>query len=234
MCGRAYETYTEEELAFRYLNKKTIRLPDLRPNYNLSPTQITYVLREENGQREFAPMRWGLVPSWAKSLKDVQKYSLINAKAEEISQKRSYKEPFLKRRCILPVSGFFEWQRSENKKQPFAIYLKDLPIMSIAGVWEHWTSHETGEIIESFSIITTAANSFMAKIHDRMPVILSQMDEQYWLDSKNTNADSLQRLLRPCDPSLLGAIEVSTLVNSPRNNSPEVLKPISPLPTKDY
>ena len=230
MCGRAYETYTEEELYFRYLTDKRKRKPldNFKPNYNFSPTQISPVVLVRDDTVTVEQFRWGLIPFWAKDLKSASKYSLINARAEEITEKRSYKIPFERRRCIVPLSGFYEWLRSEEgPKRPFAIQLKDEPIMSVAGVWELWQSQENAEGIHSFSIITTSANSFMTKIHDRMPVILDRATEQEWLDPKNNDVASLKRLLQPSS-ALLSAHEISTLVNSPKNNRKEVLFQISP------
>src|SRR5687768_455228 len=141
MCGRAYHTYTEEELELRYLIKKRSRKPitPLKPNYNLSPTQISPIILSKDVDIDIEFLRWGLVPAWAKDVKSADKYSLINAKGEEITEKRSFKNAFHSRRCIVPVSGFFEWKRSEHgPKRPFAIHLKKEPIMSLAGIWEHW------------------------------------------------------------------------------------------------
>lgn len=227
MCGRAYETYTEEELYMRYLNEKGRRNPlGHRANYNLAPTQLSPVVLNREGSVAISMFRWGLIPAWAKDIKSASKYSLINARGEEILEKRSYKNAFIKRRCIVPLSGFIEWKReSEKVKRPFAIHLKEDPIMSVAGVWEHWESKDTGEIVDSFSIITTAANSFMEKIHNRMPVILSEKSESEWLDPENQEPARLLKLVRPCPSEWLSAYEISTAINSPRNNRPEVLEP---------
>lgn len=227
MCGRAYETYTEDELFVRYLNEKAKRDPlGLKPNFNLSPTQLSPVILVRDGKTTISLFRWGLVPFWAKDIKSAAKYSLINARGEEILEKRSYKASFEKRRCIVPLSGFIEWKRHDAKtKTPFAIHLKDEPIMSVAGVWEHWESKETDEIVDSFSIITTAANSFMEAIHNRMPVILNRKQEEEWLDPANTDTTKLTKLLKPCPEKWLAAYEISKLVNSPKNNRKEVLEP---------
>jgi putative SOS response-associated peptidase YedK len=224
MCGRAYETYTDEEIYIRYKNRRPIRFA-LGSNYNLCPTQISPVIIVRDAERELAPMRWGLVPAWAQDVKAADKYSLINAKGEEIETKRSYQAAFRARRCIVPVSGFFEWKREGTQKTPFAIHLSNDPIMSLAGVWELWRSKETGEEVLSFSIITTAANSFMESIHNRMPVILDRADEEAWLDPANQNVAGLKTLLKPCGSEKLACFAISSLVNSPRNNSPEVLVP---------
>jgi len=170
-------------------------------------------------------MRWGLVPFWAKAVKDADKYSLINCKAEEIDQKRSYKDAFKKRRCIVPVSGFFEWKRAgRGPKKPFAIHHSKFPILSVAGIYEHWVSKETGEIVNSFAIVTTTANSMMEQIHTRMPVILDKKNEREWLDPENQDIDALKKLLKPCPSEWLHCYEVSTKINSPKNNSADLLK----------
>jgi putative SOS response-associated peptidase YedK len=227
MCGRAYQTYTEDELHARYINERSKRNPlGLRPNYNLAPTQLSPVVLVKEGERQLSLFRWGLIPTWAKDIKSASQYSLINARGEEIREKRSYKTPFQKRRCIVPLSGFIEWQRiSPKEKAPFAIHLKSGQIMSVAGVWEHWESKATGEEVDSFSIITTAGNKFMSKIHDRMPVILPPEKESEWLDPQNTDTESLMKLLKPCPEDWLTAYPISKAINSPRNNSKEVLEP---------
>lgn len=229
MCGRAYETYTEEELYVRYLNEKSKRNPlkPLKPNFNMSPTQTSPIVLVRDGKSTIELFRWGLVPFWAKDIKSAAKYSLINAKGEEIESKRSYAQAFKARRCIVPLSGFFEWKRpEEGPKIPYAIHLKSHEIMSVAGIWEHWESKDTSEQVNSFSIITISANKFMQKIHDRMPVILDPKDEKKWLDPDNEHIPGLKKLLKPCPASWLEAFEVLPLVNSPRNNRKEVLDPV--------
>lgn len=228
MCGRVFETYTIEELERRYLNQRLRRAPspDFAPNYNLAPTEVSPVVRVRDGDNAIEFFRWGLVPFWAKDLKSAAKYSLINAKSEEIVKKRSYKEPFEKRRCIVPLSGFFEWMRTGKTKRPFVVRLKDEPIMSVAGVWEKWRSKDSGEEIFSFSIVTTGANKALSGIHDRMPVILGRTDEEKWLDPENRDLDGLKKLMRPCPPEWLTLYEVSPLVNSVKVNKKELLAPL--------
>ncbi|MCB0309931.1 MAG: SOS response-associated peptidase, partial [Bdellovibrionales bacterium] len=144
MCGRAYSTYTAEELYFQYLNRKgwiwqVLPLDlELTPNFNICPSHHCPVLMVKDNTLAFRSMRWGLVPSWAKSIRDAERYSMINAKAEDIEQKRSYCRAFTKRRGIVPFSGFFEWGKFEDSKQPFAIYRQDQQILSMAAIWECW------------------------------------------------------------------------------------------------
>lgn len=222
MCGRAYALFTEADLATRYLKGRPSTLGELAPTSNLAPTQLTPIVREVNSVRELARLRWGLVPSWAKELKIGA--SMINARAETIAEKPSFRVAFRQRRCILPLSGFIEWQREGTRKRPFAIYRADRAILSVAGIWERWVDPAGGEV-QTFAVITTGANGFMAPIHDRMPVILEPGDEDTWL-SAETDPAALHALLVTCAEGRLAAHEVSSLINSPRNNAPELLEPV--------
>lgn len=227
MCGRAYATYIEEELEARYLTKKRHKKPlgEFAPNYNIAPTQLVPVILRKTEEPEIEFFRWGLIPSWAKDIKSAAQYSLMNAKGEEIETKRSFKDAFLLRRCIVPVSGFFEWQAAEGGvKRPFAIHLKDNSIMSLAGIWETWGKLGENQIC-SFSIITTQANFLVEKVHDRMPVILKEEDESAWLNPENRDPLFLKGLLKPYPSEQMSLYEISTLVNSPKNNVKEVLAP---------
>jgi putative SOS response-associated peptidase YedK len=220
MCGRAYETYTADELYFQYLNKRPLNLKPFKPNYNMSPTQQSPVLRLIDGARQFDEMRWQLVPRWEKEFKT--KISTINAKSETVFESRLYKGLIVRQRCIIPLSGFFEWKKEGTAKRPFKIYRKDGAIMSVAAVWDTWHSGSPDEG-RSFSILTTSANEFMSGIHDRMPVILGPDGLDDWLDPEIHEQDALQKMMQPCPSAWLESSEVSTLVNSPKNNSAEVL-----------
>ena len=226
MCGRAYETYTEEELSFQYLNRRPLRLEGLRPNYNLAPTQRSPIVLVRDGERTIELFQWGLVPGWAKSIEAAAKYSLINARGEDIAEKRSYAQPFRQRRCVVPLSGFFEWKRGRPRKRPFAVHRRDRRILSVAGVWERWQPAGQPEPLHTFSIVTTRANTVMADIHERMPVILDEHAVPLWLDPEIHEPERLTPLLRPCPSAWLSAYEISTAVNAPTNNRPEVLQPL--------
>ena len=224
MCGRAYSTYTDDEISFLYLNRRPMKLGPLKPNYNMSPTHHVPIVRAVERVPAIEEMQCGLIPEWAPEFK--MTLSTINARSEGIHASRLYKKAILQRRCIVPVSGFFEWKRDEQEKRPFKISLKDQPIMSFAGIWTTW--HAGGpEAQSSFSIMTTAANEFMANIHDRMPVILEKAQFDDWLDPEVHEVDQINAMLKPCPSDWLQATEVSTLVNSPRNNRAEVLEPIT-------
>lgn len=228
MCGRAYQIYTLQELEQRYWTHggtQGIRFSEFPANYNLSPTQLSPVVVGNGEDRRIELMTWGLIPPWAKEFKT--EFSTINAKAETLFESKLYRGPALKRRCIVPMSGFIEWKRDDAGKRPFCIHHKAEPIMSLAGVWETWSGGAGAGPKHSFSVITTAPNSFMEKIHNRMPVVLGREDEEAWLDPANSDQVRLSRLLKPCPSEWLDGFEVSTAINSPRNNRPEVLRPYS-------
>ena len=231
MCGRAYETYTNEELDFRYIRgRPPAGIPRLEPIYNFCPTMNSPVLRLVDGERSFTMMYWQLIPYWEPVFKT--KLSTINARSETIFRSELFKDIVVRRRCIVPISGFYEWKRDGSFKRPFKIHLQDDPIMSIAGIWDTWRAGTPQERF-SFSIVTTSANSFMSEIHDRMPVILDRKNEDAWLDPEVHEPELLQPMLMPCPSSWLTATEVSALVNSAKNNAPELLAPasqIAPLP----
>jgi putative SOS response-associated peptidase YedK len=224
MCGRAYSTYTAEELYFQFLNKKPLKIGPLKPNYNMAPTQEAPTVRLMDGARAIDAMAWGLIPEWSPEFK--MKFSTINARSEGVFESRLYKKPILQRRCIIPVSGFFEWKKEGTAKRPFKIFMKDSPIMPMAGIWTAWRAG-TPEEKRSFSIMTTSANDFMAKIHDRMPVILDKKQFDAWLDPEVHEQEAISAMLKPCPAKSLDAAEISTLVNSTKNNRAEVLEPLN-------
>jgi putative SOS response-associated peptidase YedK len=178
MCGRFSLTVNEAELNLRF--ETAGGNATYVPRYNGAPTQNMAVITSVI-PRKLDVFRWGLVPPWAKDISIGSK--MINARAETITEKVSFKKPLQSRRCLIPADGFFEWQQDKNK-QPFQIRLKLEKIFSMAGIWETWIA-PTGEIVNTFSIITTEANDFMKSIHSRMPVILNRADEHKWLYSGN-------------------------------------------------
>jgi putative SOS response-associated peptidase YedK len=188
------------------------------PRFNCAPTQNIPVI--SNREPDVLSLyRWGLIPVWAKDKKIGN--SLINARAETITEKPAFKNSFRRKRCLVPADGFYEWRRTAAKqKTPYRIVMKDEGLFAMAGIWDSWKD-EGGEIIHSFSIITTTPNELMRDIHDRMPVILELKDEKTWL--QENDQDVLIRLLRPFPHELMKAYPVSTLVNSPANDVPEVM-----------
>jgi putative SOS response-associated peptidase YedK len=181
MCGRYTLRVSPAELAEIF---ETLRTIEWSPRYNIAPTQTVVAVRQGEQGRELARVRWGLIPSWAKDAKIGN--NLINARADGVATKPSFRHAFKKKRCLIPVDGFYEWQvvPGQKTKQPFHIGLQDAPVFAFAGLWESWTDPE-GKPVESSSIITTDANEAMAAVHNRMPVILDPKDYDEWLDRGN-------------------------------------------------
>ncbi|MBD2252868.1 SOS response-associated peptidase [Nostoc parmelioides] len=222
MCGRFTLNQSPEALAeFFHIQP----LLDLEAQYNIAPTQtvVTVLHNPESNKREFQRLRWGLIPSWAKDPAIASK--LINARAETLAEKPSFRSAFKQRRCLVVADGFFEWQKQQGKKQPFYFRLQHSQPFGFAGLWEKWRT-PAGEEITSCTIVTTAANELLQPIHDRMPVILAPQDYDLWLDPQEQKPQALQHLLSPYPASQMTAHPVSTLVNSPKHNNPECIIPI--------
>lgn len=203
--------------------------PDVAPRYNIAPTsQIPACRTGSGGGRELVSMRWGLLPAWSKTA--TTRYRMINARAESLAEKPAFRSVFRRRRCLLPADGFFEWQARAGGKQPWFITMEDGAPFAFAGLWDRWEGPE-GECVESCAIVTTAANETMAPIHDRMPVILDAGDFPLWLDPQSTAPDTVSSLLTPyAGPRSLLAYPVSSRVNSPRNDDPRCLEPLTAPP----
>ncbi len=167
--------------------------------------------------------RWGLMPAWAKG--DFLTYKLINARAETLTEKPSYRKAFESRRCLVPADGFYEWIKEGLLKIPIRFVLKSRETFAFAGLWEKWRNPD-GEELYSFTIITTNANDMVKPVHGRMPVILRREDESAWIDPALTDTDELKKFLMPYPPHLMAAYKVSTMVNSAENDKPECIKPV--------
>lgn len=194
---------------------------DLKPSYNIAPTQpVAVVIRD--GKKRLIEVRWGLVPSWAKDLAIGSK--MINARAETITEKASFRNAFKKRRCLVVADGFYEWQKVGDGKRPVYIRLKSGKPFGMAGLYEVWHS-PAGEEVMTCAIITTAPNELMRPIHERMPVIVAKDTEDLWLDPQVQDTAVLRELLQPYPASEMEAYPVSKRVNSPAENAPECIKP---------
>jgi putative SOS response-associated peptidase YedK len=192
------------------------------PSYNVAPGQMVLIIGRGGRGREARMMRWGFIPSWTKE--PWQRPS--KARADTVATAKLFRNAFQMRRCLVPSSGFYEWQKQPGgKKQPYWIGMKDESPFSFAGIWEAWTDPKTGEIIETFCVITTEPNEVTAPIHDRMPVVIAPADYDAWL---TVEANKAQDLLRPYPAELMKAHPVSTKVNSPRNSSPDLIEPMEP------
>ncbi len=226
MCGRFARYDDEKDLVerFNFTNPSGILF---EKRFNIAPTQTVPVILLENDNRVIKLMRWGLVPFWAKDPTIGNR--LINARAETITEKASFKTPLKKNRCLVPASGFYEWKKDERIKTKIPIYfrLKNEEPFAFAGIWDDWKKPEGDKLI-TFTIITTMANELMKPMHDRMPVILHRTDESKWLDPELIDLDSLVTLLIPYPSDLMKAYEVSMIVNSPKNDSPQCISQLNP------
>lgn len=218
MCGRfTLRTPTNQLLLAFALDQG----PPLTPRFNIAPTQqIAGVRARADGGRELALFRWGLIPSWAKDEQIGNR--TINARAESVAEKPSFRAAFQKRRCLILADGYYEWQKQGVAKQPFFIHRADDRPFAFAGLWERWQPMDR-PAVESCTILTTEANEFTRPIHDRMPVILLPRDYDLWLDPAMKDRARLEPLLRPYPEADLAAMEISTKVNNPRNEGPDLL-----------
>ncbi len=222
MCGRFTLRTPESEIAALFDVEESVDLP-LR--FNIAPTQAVAVVRcrDDSSARELAMLHWGLIPAWAKDAKIGNR--MINARSETAAVKPSFRSAFRRRRCLIPADGFYEWQKTPDGKQPFYIRMQDERPFGFAGLWERWDRGD--EPIESCTILTTEASERLRPLHDRMPVIVSPEDYARWLDPRLEQAEDLMPLLRPYTDDSLVALPVSRVVNSPRNDRPECIQPIS-------
>ncbi len=222
MCGRFARKSTQQVLA-DWFGVELEDMPWFAPTYNAAPQSVQPVVRlgRDSGSREFALLRWGLVPFWAKDPKTG--YSTFNARSEDVAGKPAYREALKKRRCLVPADAFYEWQRLDPKtKHPFAIGLKSGQPCAFAGLWDRWQPKE-GEPLETFTILTTDPNAVMEPIHNRMPVILEPRDYDRWLEPGDPARPPVD-LLRPFPADEMRAWPVSDRVGNVRNNDPQLLE----------
>ena len=221
MCGRFSLTADLGELASRFEFDGN-RL-DLEPNFNVAPTQnVLAVLGGEDRRGGF--MRWGLIPHWAKTASIGSR--MINARAETVAQRPAFRESFRRRRCLVLADGFYEWQRAGSVRKPMRIIMESGEPFAFAGLWAMWRDSE-GNRIPSCTVITTEANDLLRPIHHRMPVILPREMEELWLDRDVQDVAVLENALTAYPSELMQTYQVSTLVNSARNNVPQVVEPVT-------
>jgi putative SOS response-associated peptidase YedK len=221
MCGRFTLRTPASAVAEAF---GLLPFPDLQPRYNIAPSQAVAAVRlGADDKRELALLRWGLIPSWADD--PAIGYKMINARGESVATKPSFRKAFKQRRCLIAADGFYEWQKSEGKKQPFYIRLKSERPFAFAGLWEHWARE--GQEIDSCTIITTDANELMAPIHNRMPVIVDPADYTLWLEPAVQDIERLQPLIRPFPADEMTAFKVSTVVNNPRNETDKCVEAVN-------
>ncbi len=229
MCGRYTHLFTWKQLHRLMSLTNTLELP---ARYNVAPTQEAPVVRADAGSRRVDMLRWGLVPFWARDVAIGSR--TINARSETAATAPAFRAAFKRRRCLVPASGFYEWQKFEDsaRKRPWYITPTDDDLFAFAGLWESWRLPDGGERgtdaeVLTFTILTTAANEAMKDIHDRMPVILAREDFAPWLDPGREDPAGLAALLRPCPSARLRFTRIGTRVNSPRNDDPGCIEPAS-------
>jgi putative SOS response-associated peptidase YedK len=222
MCGRFALIDPADQLAMQF---DLPAISDLTPRYNIAPTQPVLAVRQaqSNGTREWALLRWGLIPSWSKDVAIGNR--LINARGETVAEKPSFRAAFKRRRCLIPASGFYEWQKQGKSKQPIYVTPANDEAFALAGLWESWQG-ANGSELETCTIVTTTPNELMAPIHNRMPVIVAPEDYDTWLHSEPEPSLGLH-LIRPYPSELMRVTAVSTYVNNPRNEGPQCVEPVS-------
>jgi len=239
MCGR-FTVTSPGDVAAEF----GVEVPlELSPRYNVAPTDPVAVIVDKDGRRAEL-MRWGLVPHWAKDRSIASK--MINARAESLDSRPAFRDALSRRRCLIPADGFYEWKREGKHRTPYYVHLPDRRLFAFAGLWERWKQPD-GEWLITFTIITTDANDLVAPIHDRMPLIVDPADYERWLDPEPTPREALDDILagpsppvvapgqagrdprhwwgRPANPPALEMFEVSRLVNSVRNEGPQLVEP---------
>ncbi|PUB16708.1 SOS response-associated peptidase [Paenisporosarcina sp. OV554] len=219
MCGR-YSLFADFREIEERFGEATFEEDEYEESYNIAPSQMVLSVINDGVKNRLGYLKWGLVPSWAKDSK--VGFKMINARAETVHEKPSFREAFKKKRCLIVADSFYEWKRTEDQKVPMRIKMKNNELFAMAGLWESWKS-PSGELVHTCTILTTEPNDLMSTIHDRMPVILKQADEQSWLNPAVKTIDDLKPFLIPLENGLLEAYEVSDKVNSPKNNDSDLI-----------
>ena len=219
MCGR-FALHDESATLFEEMAVEQSRV-EIAPRYNIAPTQPVAVILQEQG-RTLDAFKWGLVPFWAKDPKIGNR--MINARAETLAEKPAFKAALKRRRCLIPASGYYEWQKTDDGKVPHYLHMADDRPFAMAGLWEGWTSPEE-EIIRTCTIITTEANDFAARVHHRMPVILDPEGQSAWLDPACDDPQQLSSILIPYPTDDMAAHPVSTRVNTATFEDPSCIEP---------
>jgi putative SOS response-associated peptidase YedK len=223
MCGRFTLFTTYEYLLSEFDIQQVFDKEYYEESYNIAPTHNVVSIINDGTKNRMGYLKWGLIPSWAKDDKMASK--MINARSETVDEKPSFKKSFYQRRCIIPMDSFYEWKRDGKVRTPLRIKMRDDSLFAVAGLWDTW-KNPSGESIHTCTILTTESNELMADIHDRMPVILSKEKRSIWLNPSIHDKEQLKSLLVPYDADEMMAYEVSEKVNSPKNNSVELIQQV--------
>ena len=219
MCGRFTQQRPTSELAEIF--EAADLAADSGGHFNVAPTDEAAVVVQREDERAIVRYRWGLIPHWADSPKIASR--TINARAETVGSMPAFRDALRRRRCLVPVDGFYEWRREDGRRQPFRIERADGRPLVLAGLWAGWRDPDVGEIRRTFTIVTTRANAAIAPLHDRMPVALPEAAWASWLDTRSTELGELHALLAPAEHDGLSIYPVVPLVNNVRNDGPELL-----------
>jgi putative SOS response-associated peptidase YedK len=223
VCNRYRLTHSKQYLAERFEAFGEI---EERPRYNIAPTQPVVTVRREMGKktRKFTAMRWGLIPHWANDVSIGTR--TLNARSETVATTRAFRDSILTKRCLIPADGFYEWRKMGSVKQPYCFEVGEGALFALAGLWDQWTSPE-GQIIESCTILTTAPNSLIADMHDRMPLIVPPDKYDLWLDPDVNDFEAIRDILKPYDANLMRRYPVSTKLNNSKNDDAESASPVT-------
>jgi putative SOS response-associated peptidase YedK len=226
MCGR-YRLSKRKQLIAESFDVSWDELSDWNPRYNIAPTQSVPIIRQNPKEpaRQISLVRWGLIPSWAKTASDSAKR--INARSESAATTPTFRDALKSRRCLVPADGFYEWKRTGKAKQPFCFEVNDGELFAFAGLWDRWKD-PTGLWIKSCSILTTTPNAMTALVHDRMPVILDPNNYDLWLDPGMQDAKAATEMVKPFDAKLMGCYPVSEWVNKVTNDDEQCSRPVAP------
>ena len=225
MCGRYTLTADARQIAEIFDAEPCDELPQRFDRYNLAPQQQAPIIRVGREGRALRLARWGFIPAWAQDPRQL-KATPINARADRVSTSPMFRAAFHRQRCLVPATGFYEWQQRDKPrgKQPYYLRPDDGSIFAFAGLWDRWTS-ETGDSLDTFTILTTEPNDLLKPLHDRMPVILPAQNWPQWLDPENRDAGELTALLKPLPPERWQAVPIGRYVNSPTNDDPACIAP---------
>jgi putative SOS response-associated peptidase YedK len=224
MCGRFSQERPASELAEIFAAEPLAE--ELGPRWNVAPTDEAYVVVQREDRRAVVAYRWGLIPHWALSAKVGSR--MFNARSESLGRSPAFADALRRKRCLVPVDGFYEWQRIGSRRQPFTIGRADAHPLVLAGLWSGWRDPAKDLVVRTFTIVTTRPNEQMAGLHDRMPVVLPESAWDLWLDPELGDTGELQGLFEPSDEVALRIDAVADLVNSVRNDGPELVRPIDP------
>ncbi|XEC96990.1 SOS response-associated peptidase [Paenibacillus tarimensis] len=222
MCGRYTIAVSLEEMMLRYMIGET-SVPYHRPKYNVAPGQMVMAIIYDGSANRLGELKWGLIPPWAEDERIGSR--MLNARAETVMEKPAFRGPFMRKRCLIPADGFYEWKKSGGSKQPMRIVMKHRSLFSMAGLYETWIAPD-GRKISSCTILTTNPNELVAPIHDRMPVILKPEDERLWLDRGIRDAQLLRQLLEPYPADEMEAYPVTAAVGNVRHDDPDNIRPL--------